>query len=410
MRLLDPASGGTEPDTPYLYLKRGEIEERLGRLRDALSDYLHTMQLAPEFPDAPTRIVGVCQRLGASDSTVAVCSAALQLNPNRSDVRRMLAQLLLTLDRTGDAVPHLQALLADDSLDAPVAMQLGVIRYQQGDTRQAIFLFRRARKVDPTIPKVSDWLWRSLDRADSNDAALHLAGEITTASPGTPEGHWYRAITLSRLKRYSEAQGELAAVERLSPGDRDAALLSAMIDMDQGDMEDARAKIHGVLKSTPNDHEALYRLAQVEERAGNPDSAIAIFRRLIDADPKDASALNDAGYLCADRGIHLQEALEWTERAVALDRNNPAFLDSYGWALFRLGRYSEAVAQLEEAAKMSPQPEIRIHLAQALRGAGRLDDARRVLREILGEKPTEDKARELLEEWSESKPERGNLR
>ena len=55
-------------------------------------------------------------------------------------------------------------------------------------------------------------------------------------------------------------------------------------------------------------------------------------------EPDSAPVLNYLGYMNADRGVRVAEALTLIERAVALDPENGAYLDSLGWALFRLDR------------------------------------------------------------------------
>ena len=62
--------------------------------------------------------------------------------------------------------------------------------------------------------------------------------------------------------------------------------------------------------------------------------------------------LNYLGYMNADRGVRLEEALQLIEKAVALDPENGAYLDSLGWALFRLDRLDEA----EQYAARAPSP------------------------------------------------------
>ena len=93
--------------------------------------------------------------------------------------------------------------------------------------------------------------------------------------------------------------------------------------------------------------------------------------QVLDEFPEDVGALNDLGYLWADGGKHLERALEMIQVAVAADPKNMAYRDSLGWALFRLGRYPEAVAELRVAAAVDePDGVILDHLASALEKNG----------------------------------------
>jgi Tfp pilus assembly protein PilF len=70
---------------------------------------------------------------------------------------------------------------------------------------------------------------------------------------------------------------------------------------------------------------------------------------VIQKDPKNALALNYLGYMYADKGIKLREGKELIERALAVDPENDAYLDSYAWVLYKLGKYDDALTQMKKA-------------------------------------------------------------
>ncbi|MEE2657919.1 MAG: tetratricopeptide repeat protein [Candidatus Latescibacterota bacterium] len=79
------------------------------------------------------------------------------------------------------------------------------------------------------------------------------------------------------------------------------------------------------------------------------ERAVSTFRRLLELSPDDAYALNYLGYMFADRGVHLEEAVDLLSRAVTLDPDNGAFFDSLGWAYYRLGELDQAESYLAMA-------------------------------------------------------------
>lgn len=99
--------------------------------------------------------------------------------------------------------------------------------------------------------------------------------------------------------------------------------------------------------------------------------------QILDEFPDDISALNDLGYLWADQGKYLERALGMIQQALAAEPQNMAYRDSLGWAYYKLGRYDEAIEQLERAAEVDePDGVILDHLGDAYAKADRLDDAR----------------------------------
>ena len=88
---------------------------------------------------------------------------------------------------------------------------------------------------------------------------------------------------------------------------------------------------------------------------------------MIAEDPKNADALNSFGYMLAERGQKLDEAVSLVERALAIDPGNGAYLDSLGWAYYKQNRFDQAEAPLREAAAKLPTVSvIQDHLGDLL--------------------------------------------
>src|SRR5690554_2164876 len=87
---------------------------------------------------------------------------------------------------------------------------------------------------------------------------------------------------------------------------------------------------------------------------------------IIEEAPDNAVALNALGYILATRTDRLSEARGYIERALELDPDNPAILDSMGWVLFREGRLKPALEYLSRAWSGYPDPEVAAHFGEAL--------------------------------------------
>ena len=70
--------------------------------------------------------------------------------------------------------------------------------------------------------------------------------------------------------------------------------------------------------------------------------------------------------------MNLTRALGMIQKAVQASPNDGYIIDSLGWAYYRMGRYADAVTQLEQAATLRPNdPEINDHLGDAYWQVGR---------------------------------------
>ncbi|MBI4912261.1 MAG: tetratricopeptide repeat protein [Acidobacteria bacterium] len=104
--------------------------------------------------------------------------------------------------------------------------------------------------------------------------------------------------------------------------------------------------------------------------------AIGVLRQALRLDPRHPTVQNNLGYLLLEGGRELDEAERLIAASMAQEPGNGSVVDSWGWLLFKRGRYAEAEAALRKAAELSPySPETRKHLGEVLLKLGRAAEA-----------------------------------
>ncbi|MEO8657565.1 MAG: tetratricopeptide repeat protein, partial [Bryobacteraceae bacterium] len=87
-------------------------------------------------------------------------------------------------------------------------------------------------------------------------------------------------------------------------------------------------------------------------------------------------ALNYLGYMLADRNVKVAEAQDMVSKALALEPNNGAYLDSLGWVYYRMGKLPEAEETLRQAvSRTGKDPTVHDHLGDVFAKAGKLKEA-----------------------------------
>jgi tetratricopeptide (TPR) repeat protein len=98
-----------------------------------------------------------------------------------------------------------------------------------------------------------------------------------------------------------------------------------------------------------------------------------MFRQVLQQDPNNTMTLNYLGYMLADHNMRLEEALNLIKKALNLDPQNGAYLDSLGWAYFKLGNYDLAEENLRKAAEKTPNDAtVQDHLGELYAKTGQL--------------------------------------
>ncbi|MFP4483642.1 MAG: tetratricopeptide repeat protein [Spirochaetaceae bacterium] len=104
-------------------------------------------------------------------------------------------------------------------------------------------------------------------------------------------------------------------------------------------------------------------LAHVTYMQQKISTSISHLERALEIDPDNLTAKNSLGFIMADQNIRLSDALNYCRQAVQARPNNPAYLDSLGWAFYKMGKRKDAKRLLEEASRRAPdEGVIREHL------------------------------------------------
>ena len=183
------------------------------------------------------------------------------------------------------------------------------------------------------------------------------------------------AIAGVRAGRAAEAVGASSA--RLAQGHRpEAAFALADVYQEAKRHDDGDQRcVDALAAAAPDDDAIAFRLAAAYESADRVPDAERVFRAIVARDPLHANALNYLGYMLANRGLRLTEALTLIDRALVVEPGNPAFLDSRGWALLqarpRRRRRGAAAHGRRRAARQLGDP------VALRRRAGRARQARR---------------------------------
>jgi tetratricopeptide (TPR) repeat protein len=159
---------------------------------------------------------------------------------------------------------------------------------------------------------------------------------------------------------------------------------------------------------TSDDWTILYSRGISLERSKQWERAEQDFLKALELEPDQPFVLNYLGYSWVERGMNLTEARDMLERAVAQRQDDGYIVDSMGWALYKLGEFTDAVVYLERAVALRPQdPVINDHLGDAYWRVGRRDEARIQWRRVLGLTPEDDLRAQIQHKLEEGLPEAG---
>ena len=174
-----------------------------------------------------------------------------------------------------------------------------------------------------------------------------------------------------------------------------------------GELASATLVLDEALAQMPDSSSLRYARAMIAEQQGDLALMEKELRKIIASEPENATAINALGYTLANRTRRYEEAYELISRALALEPDEPAILDSMGWVLYRQGNYEAALDYLTRAYAAFPDPEVAAHLGEVLWVSGDTDNALKVWQGGLMKDPDNAVLAETLERLQVSTVELG---
>ena len=144
-------------------------------------------------------------------------------------------------------------------------------------------------------------------------------------------------------------------------------------------------------KPTQENWTLFYSRGVCNERLKDWPAAESDFKQALELSPEESLVLNYLGYSWVDQGRNLKTAMDYIRKAVKLKPDDGYYVDSLGWAYYRLGNLQAAVENLERAVELKPDdPIINDHLGDAYWRVGRTLEAKYQWQQALTLKPEDD--------------------
>ena len=378
--------------------KDPENQELRRAYADALMDMGNTPAARTEFE----KIL----KADPDDGSTYLRLAQLDRQEGRFDQARKELERARTLPQPDDTkiqynmkIQYEQALLEDAAGNQDKAIELlqGLVKSSEQAENQytpaeannrALFLerlgliYRAQRKYPPALqafqqivalgkaqaPRGEELTVDTMRLTHQLPKALDEVNSAVQKSPEERSLRILRAYVVGELGRVGEAVSQLQALMNNTPADRELYLSIAQVYSQAkqfAEAEQAANKALGYSSKAEEEGYSRFMLGSIYERQKKYDLAEEQFKKVLAADPLNASAANYLGYMLADRGVRLEESVKYIQKALELEPNNGAYLDSLGWAYYKMNRCDLAEPPLEKAARlMSDDPTIHEHLGR----------------------------------------------
>jgi tetratricopeptide (TPR) repeat protein/LysM repeat protein len=260
-----------------------------------------------------------------------------------------------------------------------VLLDLGAALNRSGGEVFVRLYLQLARALEPNSDAVLLQLASVAEQQNNSEEAIDLYARIPADSPIKRVAELQRGLNLADLDRQDEAIAQLTKLLDQDPDDMRAYLALGGVYASKQDFRNAADiydKAAGRLKIlTAADWNVFYQRGIAYERLKEWPKAEPNFRKALELYPNQPQVMNYLGYSWVDMGKNLDEAMDLIRKAVDLRPSDGYIIDSLGWAYYRIGKFDDAVRELERAVSLKPDdPVLNDHLGDAYwRGGRRLE-------------------------------------
>lgn len=416
-------------------LMRGRMLLAEGKANDAIIDLRAAAKDQPGSPEVVSLLAQAHRQAGEAQLAREVLADAVKFKPDNAELRLLLAADMADAKEYDAANNEIDAALkaAPQNLRAyDLKAQLALV---QKDVAGAEKIYTALKTQYPQNPAGFLRLGKLYADQKKFDAALKEYDAAGRLAPDAPEPALWSMGVLIAQRRFDEANARIDAMTQRNPknvlpyqlrGEVAVARADlpqaetayrkmiafaptvasgyvglARVKVAQNDVASAIAALEQGEKAIPTDLTLPATRAEWLTKAGRQDDAIALYEALLKRAPDDDTYANNLAYLLTefktDKGS-LERALTLAQRFK--ESSNAGYLDSLGWAHYKLAQYGEAVPVLERALQQSPNaPLLQLHLGMALHKTGDEPRARELLKKALDGKvsaPERDEARLLV--------------
>lgn len=337
------------------------------------------------------------RRLSAARSAVAglvlaISAGAQGLTPELQELARQGVEASRA-KRYEEAAKAFEKLVEAAPSFAPVHLNLGLARHEQGQYAGAAAAFERALELQPGIPGVRPLLGFDLLQIGRYDDAVEMLEKAREEKPGDRQIEISLGMAYLRVDRPAQAL-RLFGVSDAPSEDPELMRLQA-----EAHARLSSATTSRLLDSFPDSIAGRLSLAERATLAGRHAEAIAIYEGVLAQEPQRRLVRVSLGDLYLETlDYHAAERVyrEETKLAPAEGRAHARL----GEALVLLGESEQAIAAFEQALALDPNDTLaRSYLGKALFDLGRLEESEQALRHALEGDPdidTEARARYQL--------------
>ena len=288
-------------------------------------------------------------------------------NPSQENYINIYSELAIQSKSYKEAISHLQKLLSDNGESSTLKANIGILHHASGDSVKGKNILRDLFDKKQLNAQYSLSLFEIYFDIKDNISAAKISDEIITSFPEDWRGYYSRSLVFMDEDEYKSAINILDPISETFSNIFSIQYILGLCYSRIKMSDEAINFYNRALIIRPNSINVLHSIAILYDDIGEWVKSDKIYDQLIKNNPNDAQAYNNYAYSLVERNKDLQRALSYAKKAVKLEPENPSYLDTIGWAYYKMNDIKKARAFIEQSIEIEGENSVVLeHLGDIL--------------------------------------------
>lgn len=355
------------PESEDYLFALGDLAKIQKKYKQAIEYYRNIFELDNNNMPALELAVDLTHRLGMFEKAGELYRMLLKADSLNINYLGAYADIMVQLNKPEEAVDVVKKIIKIEGSTIESLIQLGILYNKLEKDDKSIEIFQEILQQDSTNAAGLHFL-STLYRENFEYAkAQDYADNMIIAFPENPQGFINSTLIALDQDDSDEAINILDPVAADFPDEYSIQYLLGMSYNIAKDFKMAAVFLDNARQIAPNSRNTLHLLAIVNDNLNNWHISDGIYMQLIQTDSTDAQAFNNYAYSLIEREEKVELSKKYSRRAIDLAPDQAAYLDTYGWILFKMDKVKEAYKYIKKSLEIDNEnTEILKHMGDIL--------------------------------------------
>lgn len=350
------------------------VLRRMVAIYDGYKDYLNTasameklLLLDPTNYELKTLLVDTYLRVPDYESALKILDNIIATNPKDQNAQKEIIKIYFKQNRPELALEKYGQFINKDSVDFQTKMGIALAYFEAA--RDDSSMFYVAKSILETINKDYSHEWMPeyylalIDLRENNNKSAKLRlDKILVMADTSSEAFVLVGFVYFDQNDLKEAENIFSRGIQKFPDDFRMNYMLGIVHYRKAENKEAIPYLEKAMTIIPNDLNVLSTLGIIYDNTFMDDDCERVYEQAFKYYPDNILLMNNYAYHLAERGKKLQEALVMSKKTIDNEPENSSYLDTYGWILFKLKDYKNALIYCEKANRIGSNAELLEHI------------------------------------------------